>query len=75
MAGGGCDAVLSGIAELGNSRYSSDGCLTAMPFEEEALSGDDSAATFTLTKESLLICIKSLRLLYCSTLGPSTRRL
>jgi hypothetical protein len=42
-----------------------------MPSEEEALSGDDGAATFTLTKESQLIWIKSFRLLYCYALGPS----
>jgi hypothetical protein len=73
LAGGSYDGVLSGIAELDKASYSSDGCLTAMLFEEEPLRGDDSAATFTLTKESLLICIKRLWLLYCSTLGPSTR--
>jgi len=57
LAGGAYYAVFSEVAELDRGRYSSAGSLTAMPFEQEALSGDDSATTFTLTKESQLFCI------------------
>jgi len=59
LAGGAFNAVFGESAELDRGMYSSDGCLTSIPFEEEALSGASSAATLTPTKESQLICLKS----------------